>query len=250
MELKHYWRIIKKKIGMIALLIIASCAAVGMYSIQVIEPQYAATTKLIVNEYKDSSQLMPNLEPGSINSTVMLIKTYKEIIKTPRIMKQVVQDYPQLHASHQELLHKVQISSVNETQVMSITVRDDSYERAANMANAVALVFQKSVPELMKVDNISILNEADPEEARGPISPNPVLNVAVAFILSLMAGVAIAFLVDYMNDTARTEEDVENLLGLPVLSSIPRMKDKDVKAQGRRSANAMVGRNNNVPHGS
>lgn len=250
MELKHYWLIVKKRLWMIALLVIASCTAVGFYSFTIIEPQYAATTKLIVNEYKDSSQLMPNMDPGSINSTVMLIKTYKEIIMTPRIMKQVVEDYPQLEATHNELLSKIQVSSVNETQVMSISVRDDSYERAANIANAVALVFQKSVPNLMKVDNISILNQADPQEARGPIAPNPVMNIAVVFILTMMAGIGITFLLEYLDDTAKTEEDVENLLGLPVLSSIPKMKDRDLNARGSNPVNTVIGRENNVPHGS
>ncbi|TJY43460.1 lipopolysaccharide biosynthesis protein [Cohnella pontilimi] len=227
MELKQYWMIVKRRLLLIALLITVSCLAVGIYSYYFIQPKYEASAKLIVNPYKDSSSLLPSIDVGSINSTIGLIKTYKEIIKTPRLMKKVVHEFPELEMSYGELIGKVKISSVNETQVMSITVRDESYVRAAKAANAVAEVFQKTVPGLMKVDNVSILDYADPREHHAPVAPNPVMNIVVAFMLAFMMGVGIAFLLDYLDDTIRTEEDVESLLGVPVLTSIPRLKESD-----------------------
>ncbi|MFD1957706.1 YveK family protein [Paenibacillus thailandensis] len=249
MELKHYWLVVKKRLWILALIVIVSCAAVGYYTVAYITPQYEATTSLIVNDYKDSSSPVETMDLGSINSTVMLIKTYKEVIRTPRIMKEVAEAYPQLNTTYGELLGKVSVSSVSETQVMSITVRDDSYERAARMANAVAAVFQKTVPTLMKVDNVAILNQADPEEARGPVSPNLVVNVAVAFILSFMAGLALCFLLEFLDDTVKTEQDVAEVLELPVLSSIAKIKQKDMDGGGP-SAKPMTGREKNVSLGS
>ncbi|MNZ95999.1 Capsular polysaccharide type 8 biosynthesis protein cap8A [compost metagenome] len=160
-------------------------------------------------------------------------------------MKQVVEEYPDLGVTYGELIGKVSVSSVNETQVMSISVRDDSYEKAAKIANAVAVVFTKAVPELMKVDNVSILDQADPSESYGPISPNPKMNIAVAFMLALMVGIAISFLLDYLDDTIKTEEDVEALLGVPVLSSIPSFNEKDADRSKLPLTNT-VRRENNV----
>lgn len=231
MELKQYWLIVKRRLILIALIVAISCLSVGIYSYYFITPQYEASAKLIVNQYKDSSSLIPSIDVGSINSTIGLIKTYKEIIKTPRMMKIVVKEYPELGATYNELIGKVSVSSVNETQVMSITVRDNSYAKAANIANAVAVVFQKTIPDLMKVDNVSVLDKADPKEFHGPIAPNPKLNIAVAFLLSLMLGVGISFLLDYLDDTIKTEEDIELVLGVPVLTSIPRLKEMDLKKQ-------------------
>ncbi|WP_373230149.1 YveK family protein [Cohnella sp.] len=247
MELKQYWIIVKRRLLMIALIITVSCLTIGMYSYYFIQPQYEASAKLIVNQYKDSSSLLPSIDVGAINSTIGLIKTYKEVIKTPRMMKLVVKEYPDLHVTYGELIGKVSVSSVNETQVMSISVRDISYEKAANIANAVAVVFQKTVPELMKVDNVSVLDKADPQELHGPVAPNPKLNIAVTFMLALMMGIGISFLLDYLDDTIKTEEDVETLLGVPVLTSIPRFKESDA---GKRSSKIpltkTVGRESNV----
>ncbi|GGH15353.1 YveK family protein [Paenibacillus segetis] len=227
MELKQYWLIVKRRLLLIVLIMTVSCLSIGIYSYYFSTPQYEASAKLIVNQYKDSSSLLSSIDVGSINSTIGLIKTYKEIIKTPRMMKIVVKDYPDLDVTYSELIGKVSVSSVNETQVMSISVRDISYEKAANIANAVAVVFQKTIPELMKVDNVSVLDKADPKEIHGPIAPNSKLNIAVAFMLSLMLGVGISFLLDYLDDTVKTEEDIELLLGVPVLASIPRFKEMD-----------------------
>ncbi|MFC5469237.1 YveK family protein [Cohnella suwonensis] len=246
MELKNYWIIIRRRLLMIVLLIIASCLAMGMYSYSFITPQYAASAKLIVNQFKDSSSLLPSIDVGSINSTIGLIKTYKEIIRTPRIMKKVAEEYPELRMSYGELISKVSVSSVNETQVMSVSVRDDSYEKAAKAANAVAVVFQKMVPTLMKVDNVSILNFADPQESHGPVAPNPKLNIAVAFMLALMLGVGIAFLLDYLDDTIKTEEDIQTLLGVPVLTTIPRFKERDAIDKGNPQLGNKARRKNHV----
>lgn len=232
---------------MTALIIIVSCLTIGIYSYYYINPQYEASAKLIVNQYKDSSSLIPSIDLGAINSTIGLIKTYKEIIKTPRMMKIVVKEYPELGVTYGELIGKVSVSSVNETQVMSVSVRDSSYEKAANIANAVAVVFQKTIPELMKVDNVSVLDKADPLELHGPVAPNPKLNIAVTFILALMLSVGISFLLDYLDDTIKTEEDIEKLLGVPVLTSIPRFKESDSTERGSKvPLTKTVGRDSNV----
>ncbi|WP_138754132.1 YveK family protein [Paenibacillus sinopodophylli] len=247
MELKQYWLIVRRRLLMIILMITVSCLAIGLYSSYFITPQYEASAKLIVNDYKDSSSLIPSIDVGSINSTIGLIKTYKEILRTPRMMKKVVKEYPALGVTYRELIGKVSVSSVNETQVMSISVRDDSYEQAAQIANAVAIVFQKSVPELMKVDNVSVLDQADPKEYHGPVAPNAKMNIAVTFMLALMLGVGIAFLLDYLDDTVKTEEDIELLLEVPVLTSIPKFEERDAMDKvSNAPLKKLAGREQNV----
>ncbi|MNE57842.1 Capsular polysaccharide type 8 biosynthesis protein cap8A [compost metagenome] len=89
------------------------------------------------------------------------------------------------------------------------------------------------------------MDQADPSESYGPISPNPKMNIVVAFMLALMVGIAISFLLDYLDDTIKTEEDVEALLGVPVLSSIPSFNEKDAERSKLPLTNT-VRRENNV----
>ena len=245
MELKQYGLILKRRLLMILLLVTTACLGMGLYSSYFISPQYEASSKLIVNQYKDSGSLLSSIDVGAINSTIGLIKTYKEIIKTPRMMKKVVEQYPELGVTHKELIGRVSVSSVNETQVMSITVKGNSYQEAANMANAIAIVFQQSVPDLMKVDNVSILDQADPLDNQAAISPNVKLNVSVAFLLALMLGVGIAFLLEYLDDTVKSEEDIEVLLQVPVLGAIPTFRESDAKERVDKPAATLQARREN-----
>jgi len=54
-----------------------------------------------------------------------------------------------------------------------------------------------------------------------PVKPNKQLNVAVALVLGLMLAMGLAFLLEFMDSTIKTPDDVEKHLGLPVIGSIP-----------------------------
>ncbi|XEC96224.1 YveK family protein [Paenibacillus tarimensis] len=234
MELKQYWNIVKKRLWIIMLLAVVFGTVTGFYSYSFIKPQYAASTKLIVNQSNGTGDILDRLDLGSINSSIQLLKTYKEIIRTPKIMNQVVEEYPQLGVTAGDLIRRVSVSSVNDTQVMSVTVIDSDYERAARSANAISIVFQKAIPELMKVDNISILDEANPNSTPVYISPNPVKNIVVSIILAVLLGLGLVFLIEYLDDTIKTEEDVTRILQLPTLSAIPKIKVRDMKRYKER----------------
>lgn len=73
----------------------------------------------------------------------------------------------------------------------------------------------------MNVDNVSILSEARLAENPAPIKPNPKLNMAIAFVVGLMTAVGLAFLLEFLDNTIKTEKDVENYLGIAVIGVIP-----------------------------
>ena len=91
---------------------------------------------------------------------------------------------------------------------------------AASIANTTAEVFKKEIVTIMNVDNVSILAEATVGENQAPIKPQPLLNIAIALVVGLMAGVGLAFLLEYLDNTVKNEQDIEKLLGLPVLGTI------------------------------
>jgi len=80
------------------------------------------------------------------------------------------------------------------------------------------------ISEVMQPTDVQVIDVAiEPDK---PISPKKTLNVVIAAILGLFIGLAAAFLLEYMNKTVRTAEDVQNYLDLPVLGSIPDFDSK------------------------
>lgn len=228
MELKEYWAIVRKRLWLILILMVVCAVPTGIYSYTMTDQQYTASSKIIVNQNENQSLSLQNgkLDIATINSDIQLIKTYKEIIMTPRIMNVVVEQYPQLQLTANELIHKIGVSSVNETQVMSIYAIDSSYSRAANIVNAVSTVFQNEIPKLMKIDNVSILNAADPDANAASISSNAGVSILLSFVFSLIIGIGLAFLLDYLDDAVRTEEDIVEIIGIPVMAAIPLVSGK------------------------
>ncbi|MFD1772540.1 YveK family protein [Paenibacillus rhizophilus] len=231
LDLRDYFRIIRKRLWLIVGIVILACGIAGIYSVYIKNPVYEASTKIIVNQTPNQSAVA-QLDLNQINTNIQLINTYKEIIKTPAILDIVASKYPQFDLTTDELMKKVNVSSVNNTQVMTLVVRDNSYSKAAEVVNAISLVFKQEIPDLFNVQNVSILNEAkvNPIQAPGPVEPNVMLNLAIAFVVSLMIGLGIAFLLEYMDDTLKTEADIEQVLGLPTLAMITRVGAEEMKA--------------------
>jgi capsular polysaccharide biosynthesis protein len=119
---------------------------------------------------------------------------------------------------------KVNVNLVKDTEIIKIQVMDTDPKLAAEIANETAEVFMDSVKTIMKVENVQVIDKAQPPE--NPVKPRPKLNMAIAGVLGIMAGVFLAFLLEYMDNTLKTPEDIEKHLGLPVLGAIPMVKDE------------------------
>lgn len=222
MELKEYVRIIKKRLWFIVLCVVLSTVTTAVYSYYNHKPIYHAHTKLIVNKTVEQEQLgKEQMDFGAIAINIRLIETYKEIIKTPAIMDKVVQRYPDLQVTSDQLIQAINVSALNNTQVMSISTVDLSYERAAKIVNAVSEVFKAEIPKIMKVDNVAVLTLAKTNEKPRPIDYKTNQYIIISFAVSLMFALGIVFLLEFLDDTVKSEEDIEAVLGLPTLSLIP-----------------------------
>jgi capsular polysaccharide biosynthesis protein len=82
-----------------------------------------------------------------------------------------------------------------------------------------------------KIASVSIIEPAHPPVK--PVSPNTKLNILLAIFLGVSGGLGMAFFVEYMDDKIEKIEDVEETLGLPVLASIPIMKNVTEEGTGQ-----------------
>jgi len=237
LDLKDIFKILRKRIWWIIAVTVLASAAAWYYSTAIMKPVYEASTKLIV---KQSDAAIARLDLNEINLNLRLIDTYKEIIRTLAIMQVVAEEHPEFGLTAEQLIGKVRVSSVNNTQVMTLVVEDSSYRRAAEIVNAISYVFKDEVPKIMHVDNVSILNEAPLDRQPAPVRPNVMLNVAVAFVVSLMAVIGWAFLMEYLDDTIKTEQDVAGVLGLPTLTVVAKTEEDDFVPHASRNSRRKV----------
>ncbi|QAY66774.1 YveK family protein [Paenibacillus protaetiae] len=237
MELKQYFKIMAKKWWLIALIVFAGVTAAAIKSTVLTTPIYFANSKIIVNQSNGTNDQVTSVNVGNIQTSFYLINSYKEIIKSEAIMDKVVEKYPDLNASPGEIAAKISVTAASNSQVMNLSYQDYSYKKAADIVNAVAEVFKDQIPNIMSIDNITILTKADPEANPSPINFNPIMNIIISFIISLMIAIGIVFFIDYLDDTLKTENEVGELLQLPVLAVVGKISKDDLKASRKMVVN-------------
>lgn len=234
-SLKEIFAVLKKRFLLIMACIIGAGVIAAIVSYFILTPAYEANSSFIVNQSQQDADKQYNI--SDIQTNVELINTYNVIIKSPRILDAVIEKL-NLDMTNDQLAEKIQVSSEEQSQVVTVTATDENPEQAVEMANTTVTTFQDEIPDLMNVDNVKILSEAYLGANPTPVSPKPMLNLAIAIVLGAMIGVGIAFLLEYLDNTITTEEDVEKHLHTPVIGTISTVQDSDINnfmnAQSKR----------------
>ncbi|MGM1032037.1 MAG: YveK family protein [Bacillota bacterium] len=217
-SIRGIFQTLKKRWKLITLLTLIAALVSGAISYYLLTPVYESSTQILVNQKQSKDQLDPN----QIQTNIDMINTYSVIIKSPAILEKVIDDL-KLEQSVDQLSQKITINSQENSQVFSLTVQDSNPSKAVEIANAVSGTFQKEIKDIMNVDNVSVLAKAEVKENPTPVKPSPLLNIAIAVVVGLMAGIGLAFLLEYMDNTIRDEKDIEKILDLPLLGTIQKI---------------------------
>jgi len=240
-SLKELFQTLRKRILLIISVTLIAMIVSGVVSYFVLTPEYKSSTQILVNQAKEDQTIYNYNE---VQTNVQLINTYSVIIKSAGILNNVKKELG-LDISVSELNNKISVESTQNSQIMTVSVIDPDPVVALEIANKTAEVFEKEVKDLMQVDNVNILPLADDQENQSPVSPNPPLNMAIAAVIGLILGIGLAFLLDYLDNTVKNEQDIEKLLGLPVLGAITTIDENfDARAKGAnnsRSRGELVG---------
>ncbi len=233
-SLRELFQTIKKRLWLITLITVIATATSGIVSFFLLTPIYQSSTQILVSQTKTEQQAY---NYSDIQTNLQLINTYNVIIKSPKILD-LVKEQLDLDMTVEALNSQITVAAEKNSQVISLTVQDANPAQAAAIANTTAMVFKSEIANIMSVDNVSILSEAVVKENPTPIKPRPALNMAIALVVGLMAGVGLAFLLEFLDNTIKTEQDIEKLLELPVLGAIAVIdheKEEQVNTAKRQS---------------
>ncbi|MFP7479741.1 YveK family protein [Terribacillus saccharophilus] len=223
-SLKEIFTLLKKRVVMILSLIISFAAIAFIVSYFLITPTYTAKASVVVNQEENVDVSALNT---AIQSNISLINTYKIVMTSPVILDEVAKEM-NLTLSSTQIAEKLEVTSEADTQIITVTATDTSQAKAAELANTTVDVFQNEIPELMNLENVKPLSLAEKVDNPSPASPNILLNTAIAMVLGAMVGIGLAFLLEYLDNTVKTETDIEKKIGIPVIGSISHMTEADL----------------------
>ena len=215
-DLREYLSIIKKKWFIMAILCVVCVAASTVYSFFIAKPVYQAETTLIVKTEKTEGT--NTVTSDQIKTTQQLAVTYGEIIKSRKVLDNVIKNLD-LDESYGQLSGKISVSTVSDTQIIKVSVQDTNKSNAAKIANEIPKVFAKEAIRIADANGVEVIDKA--QTPVNPVSPNKKMNILIAGVLGVMIGLFIIFIIEFLNTKIKTPQDIEKELGLPLLGVIP-----------------------------
>ena len=213
--LKVLW---KRKFSIILVALVFAIAAFG-YSAFLAKKEYQSTSRIyVVSRQNQDNNALTNsdLQAGSY-----LVKDYREIILSQNVLSQAIEEL-KLDLTPAELSKKISVSVPTDTRILSITAKDGDPKEAARIANGLRNVAAEKIISVTKVSDVTTLDEA--EVPQSPSSPNIRRNVLLGFVAGAGLMVVLLVVVEVLDDRVKRPEDVEELMGLPLLGVVPDIK--------------------------
>ena len=211
---------VKKRWKIIVLTTVLATVVSGIFSFFVISPTYEASTKIFIGKEGAESE---GYNSSDVSMYQNLIKTYSELIKTKDLVNKAI-DNSEYDLSVNSVLNDITVNTLTGTQILQISYQSKSPSIAKNILESVTNEFINKAQELVPNGNVKILESV--ELPKNPVAPNKTMNIAIAFILGMMVGFGIVFLLEYLDNTYKNKEQLEKELDIPVLGVIP-MSDLD-----------------------
>src|SRR5699024_4134378 len=177
-SLKEIFEVIKKRLLLIISLIVGAALIAAVASYFVLTPKYESSSMFVVNQKQQEDQ-SSEFTQSDIQANVKLINTYNVIIKSPAILEQLIDELG-LNYSVGQLESSLNVSSAENSQVVTVTATNSDPALATEIPNTTVQIFQQEIPDILSVDNVSILSEAEMNGNPSPVSPKPMLNIAIA----------------------------------------------------------------------
>lgn len=210
---------LKKRWKLIALITIAATLVSAILSFFVIKPQYEAKAKLFIGKQETQENNAYN------NSDVMmyqqLMKTYAELVKTSDLVTKAVKS-ANLNYNQNEIkgiLNNLTATPSADTQILDLSFKGKNPKEVLKVTEAITDEFISESKELIPNGNVQVIQK--PQLPEHPVSPNKKLNILIAFVLGLMIGVGIVLLLEYLDNTFKSREELEKTLDLPIIGAIP-----------------------------
>ena len=216
-ELLQYYL---KKIHIIIIITLLTLLLGAFYIKRIQVPLYHGTTTIILVQKSEDNQ-SANATQNELNVNERLVTTYSQIIKSRRVLDQVINSL-ELKLETNELAEKITVTSVNETPIIKVSVSDENPEDAVAIANELAEVFKKEITKIYNLENISIVDSAIEEEK--PYNINVTKQMLIYGLAGLVLSCGIVFIIYYFDNTIKNKKEIETKLNIPVLSEIPLAK--------------------------
>ncbi|MEA4924842.1 MAG: Wzz/FepE/Etk N-terminal domain-containing protein [Syntrophomonadaceae bacterium] len=233
-DLRQILKVLRKRCKLIILITLLTTLASGLVSYYVLKPVYQAKTLLMVTVASDKLEVTTNPLTGNDPATgltiapmpVLTMNTYLGQLKSEVVMRRVITTLNLPNQTVEKLSQKTEISIIKDSNLIEVKANDTDPLLATNIANTISAEYLDLMKEYM-FSSVVVISPASIPTV--PAKPNKQMNIAIALILGLIVSSLLAFLLEYLDNTLKTADDVNRELNLPVLGIIPLRNRKNTR---------------------
>jgi len=205
--------ILREHLRLLIVVPLVCMVVVGAYSLTM-PNEYTASTTMYVLVKNDGTSTAANTN-SDLSASQMVTNDVSTLMSSDRV---------KLDAAAAVGLEdlddfKLKTTSSTTTRIITLSVTGKDSQQAADVANAIVDVTSNISQSVMDLQSINAIDQAWASD--NPSGPNRMLFVAVACVAGLFVAVAVSVLMETLNTKARSGEEVEELLGIPVVGHIP-----------------------------
>lgn len=219
-DLNQFLYVLNKRKNIIIVITLAAAIIAGIISFFIMSPVYQSKVTVIVGKKNE-----PGTSAVQYNDIMMyqnLTKTYASIATSKLITGKAAEKLG--NGTTADALSKViTVTPETGTQILDISAEGGTPKEALDRVTALSQAFVENSSSVYNAGEVNIMDKGVLTQT--PVKPNKKLNIAIAFFLGLMVSVGISFLLEYMDSTVKTSEDVKRYLDLPVLGVINKYED-------------------------
>jgi len=212
----------------IAIALALSVALAAIYCFQFLPDVYSATTSLYVLNQIDQTVI----SSSDLSSSALLVNDYREIITSRRVTGAVAEE---LNLENLQDF-TIEVEAPTDTRIIEVTVTGEDPELVMEVANGLAQEFSRYVVSIMRIDNVSIIDEALLPGA--PSGPPRERYIIMAAMLAVIGTMGVLAAIEIFSTSLKSADDVEKQIGIPVLAQVVwvDLESKEKKKKKRRRA--------------
>ena len=219
-SISEIFEALKKRWILIVSITLVATLISGVLSFFVIKPTYETSTKVFIG--KEES----NVEGYNTNDIQMyqkLLQTYAETIKTNEVIQAAIKN-TNTNLTVEEVKKSLTVTPISDTQILQIKYQNKNPQVAKKILGNITDEFIILAKELVPNGNVRVIEAVQLPE--NPVAPNKKMNIAIAFLLGLMVSIGLVFLLEYIDNTFKSKENLEKELGIPVIGLIPSFEEE------------------------
>ena len=218
----------KKHLILFIVVVLFVVSAGTIYSVFILKPEYKSQATVIL-----SSDKSKNTVQSEINANKNLIDTYTEVVKSHRVLDRVKSEM-QIEDTYEQLVKKVTVASLKDTEIISISVVDLNKNHSYSLANKIADTFTDEIGQIYNDKSVNVLDRA--VEPQKPYNVDIIKQEAIYAAAGIVLATAVIFLMFYFDRTIKTTEQIEQLFKLPIYGKVRKLETEKQKQQRKKRA--------------